>query len=75
MTYLPALLDFDQRTLIEGRTGSPAQKLLTCIRADRTQPQTPAAPSTTQPDDKSEASEAKIWTAQEIALATFWVAG
>jgi hypothetical protein len=76
MTYLPALLDFDQRTLVEARTVSPAQKLLSCVRAERTHPQTTAASTTTPAEAKSsEAKSEKTWTAHEIALATFWVAG
>ena len=74
MTYLPSLLDFDQRTEVSGlieATGQSAQKLrdrswsAVGLRAVESVEATPV----------ERADVPKQWTADEIALATFWVAG
>ena len=74
MTYLPSLLDFDQRTEVSGlieATGQSAQKLRDLgwgtvgVRTAESAEPIPA----------ERTDVPKQWTADEIALATFWVAG
>jgi hypothetical protein len=66
MTYLPTLLDFDQCTPVRVNDEKSAQKLRVHTSVEHV-----GAGATTP----VEATAAKAWTAQEIALATFWVAG
>lgn len=68
MTYHHSLLDFDDCGLVAFEV-TAMKKLLSC-KSERTE---------TPPEQKvvadQEPLETKAWTAQEIALATFWVAG
>jgi hypothetical protein len=70
MTHLPTALDFEHGALVPACTFPPrSTRGLSIAANDAPKAAVPVPAKSERP------AEGKVWTAQEIALATFWVAG